>query len=77
MIRLKIQSFLCKNAMNNNTLMKQYLGITLIQKRYKRASTKIFCHALVGFGHKGVGGLSESVKKGKIVMKIFFSDNFE
>ena len=42
--------------MNNNTLMKQYLGITLIQKRYKRASTKNFCHALVGFGRKGVGG---------------------
>ena len=31
-----------------------------------------------GFGHYGGrGGLSESVKKGKLVTKIFFSDNAE
>ena len=30
-----------------------------------------------GVGGRGGGGLSESVKKGKFVTKIFFSDNTE
>ena len=30
-----------------------------------------------GVGRQGGGGLSESVKKGKFVTKIFFSDNTE
>ena len=31
-IRLKIQTYLCKNVVNKNTLRKHYLGMTLIQK---------------------------------------------
>ena len=45
------------------------------------AVTKSFCHAeqilaVKGVG-VGVGGLSEAVKKGKFVTKIFFSGNVE
>ena len=37
---------------------------------------KLLSHlADFGVSIKGVGGLSESVKKGKFVMKIFFADN--
>ena len=40
---------------------------------------KNFCHAqrILAVKEVGVGGLSESVKKGKFVTKIFFSDNVE
>ena len=44
----------------------------------EHALTKNFCHAKQILDFKGVGrGVSESVKKGKFVMKIFFSDNAE
>ena len=39
------------------------------------ASTKKFCHEQQIF--KGVGALSESVKKGKFMTNIFFSDTVE
>ena len=42
----------------------------------KGASTKIFCGG-VGGGQGEEGVLSESVKKGKFVTKIFFSNNVE
>ena len=42
----------------------------------KRASTKNFCHTYQILAIKGVGGgLREFVKKGKFVIKIYFSDN--
>ena len=43
----------------------------------KRALTKNVCHTLQILAVKGVAGLSPSVKIGKFVMKIFFSDNVE
>ena len=40
------------------------------------ASTKKLLSQLADFGrYKGVGGLSESVKKGKFMTKIFLPDN--
>ena len=41
------------------------------------ASTKNFCHTQQILANKWVGGLSESAKKGKPMMKILFSDNVE
>ena len=59
--------------------------MTVVQQKhnsqlYKGASTKNFCHAQQILAVKGVGvggGLRQSVKNGKFVTKIFFSDNVE
>ena len=68
-----------KQKLSNFSKKRQYFWIICVELNltFFGVSTKNFRHAWQILVVKWVGNLSESIKKGKLLTEIFFSDNVE